>query len=213
MDEKPRGRSIRGPSSRFESRRSEGIVATLGIVVASVREGRVGLPVAHWVVDAVRAHGRFEPALVDLREIALPLLEEPAHPRLQQYTDERTKAWSAKIAALDAFVFVTPEYNHSAPPALVNALDHLYNEWNYKAGAFVSYGGVSGGLRSVQMIKPLLTALKMVPIVEAVTLPFVHKLVDGGQFKAEPTHQKAAGAMLDELARWTGALEVLRAKG
>jgi NAD(P)H-dependent FMN reductase len=188
-------------------------VATLGIVVASVREGRVGLPVAHWMVDTVGSHGQFEPSLVDLREIGLPLLEEPAHPRLQQYTDERTKAWSARVSDLDAFVFVTPEYNHSAPPALINALDHLYNEWNYKAAAFVSYGGVSGGLRSVQMAKPLLSALKMVPIVEAVTLPSVHKLVEDGRFNAEPSHVKAATAMLDELKKWTDALAVLRTKG
>jgi NAD(P)H-dependent FMN reductase len=187
-----------------------GNAVSLGVIVASVREGRVGLPVAHWVVDAVRMHGRFEPVLVDLREVGLPLLEEPAHPRLQQYTDERTKLWSAKVAGLDAFVFVTPEYNHSAPPALVNALDHLYIEWNYKAAAFVSYGGVSGGLRSVQMAKPLLSALKMVPIVEAVTLPFVHKLVEAGRFKAEPAHQTAASSMLDELGRWTDALSALR---
>ena len=187
-----------------------GIAVSLGEVVASVREGRVGLPVAHWVVDAVKAHGRFEPVLVDLREIGLPMLEEPAHPRLQQYTDDRTKVWSAKIASLDAFVFVTPEYNHAAPPALINALDHLYNECNYKAAAFVSYGGVSGGLRSVQMAKPLLSALKMVPIVEAVTLPSVHKLVEAGRFTPEPAHQKAAAVMLDELGRWTDALAVLR---
>lgn len=186
-------------------------MASLGVIVASVREGRVGLPVAHWVVDTARTHGRFEPQLVDLREVGLPLLEEPAHPRLQQYTGDRTKAWSARVSSLDAFVIVTPEYNHSAPPALVNALDHLYNEWNYKAAAFVSYGGVSGGLRSVQMAKPLLSALKVVPIVEAVTLPFVYKQVDGGRFNAEPAHQKAAAAMLDELARWTDALAVLRA--
>ena len=189
-----------------------GSAVSLGVVVASVREGRVGLPVAHWVVDAVSAHGRFEPVLVDLREIGLPLLEEPAHPRLQQYTDDRTKVWSAKVASLDAFVFVTPEYNHSTPPALINALDHLYIEWNYKAAAFVSYGGVSGGLRSVQMTKPLLSALKMVPIVEAVTLPSVHKLVEGGRFSPEPAHQKAAAAMLDELGRWTDALAVLRTR-
>jgi len=190
-----------------------GIAVSLGVVVASVREGRVGLPVAHWVVDAVRAHGRFEPVLVDLREIGLPMLEEPAHPRMQQYTDERTRVWSGKVASLDAFVFVTPEYNHSAPPALINALDHLYVEWNYKAAAFVSYGGVSGGLRSVQMAKPLLSALKMVPIVEAVTLPSVHKLVEAGRFTPEPSHQKAAAAMLDELGRWTDALAVLRTRG
>jgi NAD(P)H-dependent FMN reductase len=185
-------------------------VSALGVVVASVREGRVGYAIAEWVVEAAAAHGAFSPRLVDLREAGLPLLEEPAHPRLQQYTDERTRAWSDAVAATDAFVFVTPEYNHCAPPALVNALDHLYVEWNYKAAGFVSYGGVSGGLRSVQSAKPLLCALKVVPIVEAVTLPSVHKLVEDGRFTPGPSHLKAAEMMLDELKRWTDALAVLR---
>ena len=185
-------------------------MSSLGVVVASVREGRVGYSIAEWVVAAVRAHGAFSPRLIDLREVGLPLLEEPAHPRLQKYTDERTRQWSGTVADTDAFVFVTPEYNHSVPPALVNALDHLYVEWNYKAAGFVSYGGVSGGLRSVQSVKPLLCALKVVPIVEAVTLPSVHTLVDEGRFNAEPSHQKAASIMLDELKRWTDALAVLR---
>jgi NAD(P)H-dependent FMN reductase len=187
-------------------------VASLGVIVASVREGRVGFPIAQWVVEAARAHGAFTPRLIDLREVALPLLEEPAHPRLQQYSDDRTKAWSATVGKTDAFVFVTPEYNHSVPPALVNALDHLYLEWNYKAACFVSYGGISGGLRSVQSLKPLLCALKVVPIVEAVTLPSVHKLVEAGQFNGQPSHQKAAATMLDELKRWSDALAVLRAR-
>jgi NAD(P)H-dependent FMN reductase len=185
-------------------------VASAGVVVASVREGRIGFPVAEWVIEAVRAHGAFTPRLIDLREVNLPLLEEPAHPRLEQYSDDRTRAWSEIVNGIDAFIFVTPEYNHSAPPALINAFDHLYNEWNYKAAAFVSYGGMSGGLRSVQAAKPLLCALKVVPIVEAVALPFVHKLVAEGRFAADPSHQKAATAMLDELKKWTDALAVLR---
>ena len=185
-------------------------MSSLGVVVASVRQGRVGYPIAEWMVAAVGVHGAFSPRLIDLRALDLPLLEEPAHPRLQQYTDQRTRNWSGIVSETDAFVFVTPEYNHSVPPALVNALDHLYVEWNYKAAGFVSYGGVSGGLRSVQSAKPLLCALKVVPIVEAVTLPSVHKQVEDGRFKAEPSHQKAASIMLDELKRWTDALAVLR---
>lgn len=185
-------------------------MATLGVIVASVREGRIGFPIAQWMLETARAHGAFTPELLDLRDVGLPLLEEPAHPRLQQYSDERTKAWSRTVARIDAFVIVTPEYNHSVPPALVNALDHLYVEWNYKAAAFVSYGGVSGGLRSVQSAKPLLCALKVVPIVEAVALPSAHKLVEAGVFNPEPSHLKAATLMLDELKRWTSALAVLR---
>lgn len=187
-------------------------MAKLGVVIASVREGRVGLPVAEWFAAIARTHAGFEVEMLDLQAINLPMLAEPHHPRLQKYQREPTKRWSATVAALDAFVIVTPEYNHGAPPALVNALDHLYVEWNYKAAGFVSYGGVSGGTRSIQSTKLLLAALKMVPIVEAVNIPFVAQLMDkdSGAFKGGDPHEKAAAALLAELMRWTGALQTLR---
>lgn len=183
---------------------------TLGIIVASVREGRAGLPVATWFLERAKAHGGFEVELIDLQAWDLPMLNEPAHPRLQQYTHEKTKQWSAKVQATDAFAIVTPEYNYGAPPALINALNYVYREWNYKAAGFVSYGGISGGLRSVQMTKQILTTLKIVPIVEAVTIPFISKHMKEGVFQPEDAHAKSAAAMLDELVRWTGALAALR---
>jgi NAD(P)H-dependent FMN reductase len=187
-------------------------MARLGVVIASVREGRIGLPVAEWFVERARQHARFDVALVDLKEVDLPLFAERNHPRLRQYESDKQKAWSAMVASLDAFVFVTPEYNYGTAPALVNALDYLYVEWNYKAAAFVSYGGVSGGLRAAQMAKLTLGALKMVPIVEAVTIPFVAQAIDrdSGRFKATEQHDKGAATVLDELLRWTSALASLR---
>jgi NAD(P)H-dependent FMN reductase len=186
----------------------------LGVVIASVREGRVGKPIGDWVVDLAKNHGVFQVKAIDLKEIHLPLMEEPKHPRLQQYTHETTRAWSAIVAPIDAFVFVTPEYDFGSPPALVNALIHLYVEWNYKAACFVSYGGVSGGTRSVEMTKQILGALKMVPIVEAVHIPFVTQFIvaESKTFKNTEAHEKAARVMLDELAKWTEALGGLRAQ-
>jgi len=183
---------------------------TLGVIVSSVREGRAGWPVTEWFVDVAKQHGAFDISLMDLKAWDLPLLNEPNHPRLQNYTHDRTKAWAAAVAAADAFVIVTPEYNFASPPALVNALHYLYKEWNYKAAGFVSYGGVSGGLRSVQMTKMLLTTLKIVPIVEAVTISYIGRLVENGTFKHDEKHDSSATAMLDELARWTKALNALR---
>jgi NAD(P)H-dependent FMN reductase len=185
----------------------------LGVVVASVREKRAGLPIASWFAGVARAHAGFSVTLIDLKELKLPLLQEPNHPRLRQYTQQATKDWSETVAGMDAFVFVTPEYNHGSPPALVNALDYLFVEWHYKAAGFVSYGGISGGIRSVQMIKPILTALKMMPLFEAVHIPFFTQFMDAesGVFLGNESHQRAATAMLDELARWTGALAALRA--
>ena len=184
----------------------------LGVVVASVREGRAGLAVAQWFIDRARAHGAFEVTLIDFKPLRLPLLEEPNHPRLQKYQQETTKAWSAIVAPLDAFVFVTAEYNHSTPPALVNALDHLSVEWHYKAAGLVTYGGISGGLRAAQMLKLTLLALKMVPVNEAVPIPFFAEMMDkeSGAFKGTESHEKSAAAMLDELKRWDAALSTLR---
>jgi NAD(P)H-dependent FMN reductase len=108
-------------------------------------------------------------------------------------------------------MFVTPEYNYTIPPALVNALDHLYHEWSYKACAFVSYGGASGGMRAVQTAKLMVTGFKMVPIVEAVNIHFYTQLMENGVFNGNETHDKAAVVMLDELLRWTNALTPLRA--
>jgi NAD(P)H-dependent FMN reductase len=182
------------------------------VVVASTREERKGHLVADWAVEQVRAHGKFQPELADLKAIALPLLDEPNHPRLRQYRNPHTKAWSARVDGADAFLFVVPEYNYAMPPALLNALDYLFHEWSYKPGAFVSYGGVSGGTRSAQSAKPVLTTLKIMPIPEAVSIPFFMNSVKDGRFVGDETQAKSAVALLDELHRWAVALAPLRAR-
>lgn len=182
----------------------------LNVIVVSTRPGRVGLPIAQWFMDRAREHAGFEAVLVDLKEIGLPLYDEPKHPRLGDYQHEHTKLWSASVASADAFVFVTPEYNFSSPPSLINALDFVYREWAYKPAGFVSYGGVSGGLRGVQMSKLALTSLKVMPMLEAVTIPFFSQhLVDGAFSPPQPVAD-AAKTMLDELVRWADALAPLR---
>ncbi len=182
----------------------------LDVVVLGTRPGRAGLPVAQWFLERARAHGKFETELVDLKEVNLPFLDETKHPRLGQYDHEHTKRWSASVAAADAFVFVTPEYNFSTPPTLLNALNYLFREWHYKPAGFVSYGGVSGGLRSTQMSKLALTTLKIVPMVEQVSIPFVAKHVNEGVFSGDEHAEKAATVLLDELLRWASALKALR---
>jgi len=187
----------------------------LQIFLVSTRPARKGAAVAAWFEQQARRHGKFDVELVDFAAVNLPLLDEPEHPRLRKYQQAHTRAWSARVEKADAFVFVQPEYNFSAPPSLVNALDYLFSEWEYKAVGFVSYGGVSAGLRSVQMTKQLVTALKMVPMVEAVAIPFFAKFIDPdtGLFTPEDAQVTAASKMLDELLRWTNALAVLRHRG
>jgi NAD(P)H-dependent FMN reductase len=184
----------------------------LMIVIASTRPGRVGLPVGEWFRARATRHGGFGLDFADLAAIDLPFLDEPNHPRLHQYTQPHTFAWSARVDAADAFVFVMPEYNHGFNAPLKNAIDYLNREWAYKPVGFVSYGGVAGGTRAVQLLKPVLAVLKLVPLPEAVPIPFVHRQIDDeGRFQATEAMEEAAGTMLDELARWVVALRPLRA--
>ena len=185
-------------------------MAKLSVIIGSTRPGRVGLPIGQWFLERAIEHGKFDVQLVDLKERNLPLLDEPKHPRLGEYEQEHTKAWSKVVKESEAFVFVTPEYNFSAPPALLNALDFLYHEWAYKAAAFVSYGGMSGGIRAVQMLKQPLISMKVVGIPESVPIAFFAQHMESGTFKGSEAHEKAAVVMLDELARWTEALAGLR---
>jgi NAD(P)H-dependent FMN reductase len=184
---------------------------TLQIVVASTRPGRIGRSVADWFHALAKDHAAFDVELVDLADVDLPLFDEPAHPRLRQYEHQHTKEWSATISRADAFVFVMPEYNHAYNAALKNALDFLVHEWAYKPVGTVSYGGVAAGTRAWQQLKPVLAALKMTPMMEAVHIPFVHQHKDAdGRFQGDEPMEQASGAMLDELARWTDALRALR---
>ena len=183
----------------------------LQIVSASTRPGRKGLAVARWVQQLAEQHGGFDVELVDLAEVGLPVFDEPHHPRLQQYVHQHTRDWSATVSRADAFVFVTPEYNHSYPAGLKNALDYLSAEWADKAAGLVSYGGVSAGLRAATALKPVLTALRMVPVVEAATIPFFQQfLTADGAFVPNAELEAGGKAMLDELLRLTGPLRGLR---
>jgi NAD(P)H-dependent FMN reductase len=183
----------------------------LTIVIGSTRPGRAGLPIAEWFADRARAHGGFDVDVADLAELNLPLFDEPNHPRLRQYLHRHTKQWSTIVDASDAFVFVTPEYNSGYPAALKNAIDYLHEEWRDKPVGFVSYGGVAAGTRAVQQLKTVVATLKMIPVYEAVYIPFHPQFIgDHGRVQANDLMEQAAGAMLDELVRVEGALRPLR---
>jgi NAD(P)H-dependent FMN reductase len=186
---------------------------TLLIIIASTRPGRVGLPVGEWIRDRARAQGAFQVDVADLAEINLPFMDEPHHPRLGNYVHQHTKDWSARVAAADAFIFVTPEYNYGFTAPLKNAIDYLQREWLHKPAGLVSYGGIAAGTRAAQMLKQVLTTLKIMPLTEAVAIPFVNQLFDAaGQFQPTPAVESSAQAMLDELARVTPVLAALRAQ-
>jgi NAD(P)H-dependent FMN reductase len=186
----------------------------LQIIIASTRPGRVGLPVAEWFRERAVKHGGFEVEVIDLAEVKLPMMDEPHHPRLRRYTHQHTKDWSATIDRADAYVFVMPEYNYGFTAPLKNAIDYLHQEWQYKPVGLVTYGGVAAGARAAQMIKQVVTTLKMTPVVESVQIPFVAQFLDEeNQLRANDVMEGAATAMLDELVRWSEALAPLRTKG
>jgi NAD(P)H-dependent FMN reductase len=177
------------------------------IVVGSVRPGRVGLPIAEWVRDEAEKTGDFEIDFVDLAELKLPFMDEAAHPRLQQYTQPHTIAWSKRVAGADAFLLVTPEYNYSYSPALKNALDFLNHEWWMKPVGFVSYGGVSSGTRGVVALLPTIVALGLVRVGANVELTFGGKQVVDGVFQPQ---EKELAIIAHELKELTTLAEGLR---
>lgn len=181
----------------------------LNVIIVSTRPGRVGPLIADWFVKHAQDDGRFDIDVTDLAELNLPMFDEPHHPSQRRYVHEHTKRWSEIVAASDAFVLVMPEYNHGYTAPLKNALDYLHHEWQYKPLGFVSYGGVSAGLRAVQGIKPVISALRMTPVTAAVNLRLADVL-DAGQPVPPPAAGEAAVLMLDELARLARAFIPVR---
>lgn len=181
----------------------------VGIIIGSTRPGRKAEAVARWVhgIAAKRSDAQFE--LVDIQAFNLPLLDEPMPPMMGQYTKPHTKAWAAKIASLDAFVFIAPEYNHGIPAALKNAIDYLFAEWNNKAAGFVSYGS-SGGARSVEHLRLAMGELKVADVRAQVLLSLFSDFVNFAEFKPDPRHENSVNNLLDEVIAWGRALKPLR---
>ena len=181
----------------------------LGIVTGSTRPGRKAEAVARWVYEIAQQRGDAEYEVVDLQDFNLPLLDEPMPPSMGQYRQPHTLAWAEKIASFDAFVFVTPEYNHGTSGALKNAIDFLYREWNNKAAGFVGYGG-AGGVRAVESLRLVMGELQVADVRAQVMLSLFTDFENFTVFKPGPHQEAAVNAMLDQVLAWGGALKTLR---
>jgi len=181
----------------------------VAIITGSTRPGRKSEAVARWVYDIAvkRSDASFE--VVDIAAFDLPLLDEPVPPSMNKYTKPHTKAWAAKIATFDAFVFVTPEYNHSTSGALKNAIDFLFREWNDKAAGFVGYGSV-GGARAVEHLRLIMGEIKIADVRAQVALSLHDDFENFSTLKPRPRQEAAVNEMLDELVAWGKALEAMR---
>ena len=182
----------------------------LQIIIGSTRPGRAGAAVGSWFHDIAVKHDAFTVELLDLATIALPLLDEPNHPRSGRYVHDHTKRWSETISAGDAFVFVVPEYNRGYNAATKNALDYLCKEWQRKPVGFVGYGAAAGGARSIQGLIPVVAALGMIPAARSVNIPLINRMVTDGEFASNPRLDESAGGMLDELSSWAADLGATR---
>lgn len=176
----------------------------IGIIIGSTRPGRTGETVARWVHDQAVSRGDADYQLVDLKDFALPHLDEAMPAALGQYENAHTKTWSDRIAEFDGYVFVTPEYNHSIPGGLKDAIDFLFAEWHDKAAGVVGYG-VDGGVRSTEHLRQILGMVKTGVVQMAVALPLEEVQNPGEKYTGQ------LGMLLDQLASWAAALRAVRA--
>jgi len=183
----------------------------IAIIIGSTRPGRNGEAVAKWVYKIAQKRTDAEFELVDIKDFNLPLLDEAMPPVMGQYSKPHTKTWAAKIGSFDAYVFVTPEYNHGTSGALKNAIDFLFAEWTNKAAGFVSYGGASGA-RAVEQLRLVLAEVQVATVRNQVLLSMYSDFENFSAFKPGPTKEQSVDDMLDQLIAWGGALTTLREK-
>src|SRR5437868_8080480 len=203
------GRNGNPVNAAFLETIKEELMLKIAIIIGSTRPNRNGEAVAKWVYQVAKKRSDAEFELVDIKDFNLPLLDEPVPPIMGQYSKPHTKTWAAKIGSFDAYVFVTPEYNHGTSGALKNAIDFLFAEWTNKAAGFVSYGGASGA-RAVEQLRLVLAEVHMATVRNQVLLSMYTDFENFSVFKPGPRKETSVNDMLGQLIAWGGALRTLR---
>ncbi|MFD8702861.1 NADPH-dependent FMN reductase [Kitasatospora sp. NPDC059648] len=182
----------------------------VAVVLGSTRTGRFGPVVADWLLGHLEARGDMTADPIDLAATPLPTVFPSFGGELPPADAELLAAVSPRLAAADAFVFVTPEYNHSFPAPLKNAIDWHNQQWHGKPVGFVSYGGLSGGLRAVEQLRVVMAELNSVTIRNTVSFHGAAQAFDADGKPRDPAADAAAKTMLDQLAWWAEALRDAR---
>jgi len=181
------------------------------VVVGSTRQGRFGDTVAKWIAGEAQKRSEFATELADLRDYEFPYFDDPMPPS-RMPAEKKPQPWSDMVDSADAFVVVTPEYNHGYTAVLKSALDALYAEWVRKPMAVVCYGGWAGGARAAEQLRLVAVELQMVPTRFGVVMPFGRMLFDEqGQLKDPSRYEQPVDAMFSDLAWWAQALREARA--
>lgn len=181
----------------------------VAVIIGSTRPNRVGESVAQWVYNEAQKRKDAQFELLDLRDFNLPLLDEAIPPAMNQYSKDHTLRWAKTIARFDAFIFVTPEYNHSTSGALKNAIDFLYIEWNDKVAGFVAYGS-AGGTRAVEHLRLIMAECQVATVRSQVALSLYTDFENFSVFKPGPQHLKSLNTVFDQVIRWSEAMLSLR---
>lgn len=177
---------------------------SIAVILGSNREGRFGDTVARWVAAQIAARNDFAMDLIDPAALVLPS-------RHEREASAGIVALRQRIDRADAFIVVTPEYNHGYPAALKFLIDSAYDEWHAKPVAFVSYGGISGGLRAVEQLRPVFAELHAVTIRDTVSFAYAREQFDSGGSLLRPAPaEKAMAALLSQLKWWGKALRAAR---
>jgi NAD(P)H-dependent FMN reductase len=189
---------------------------TVSVIVGSTRPNRFAHKPAQWILHRLQQRPHVTAQLLDLKDYRLPWFEESVAPAMlgdDAYENEAVARWTAAIGRSDAFVIVSPEYNHGYPAVLKNAIDYVYREWGRKPVGFVGYGSASGA-RVIGQLRQVAVNLAMAPIQHAVSLPMSSLLAhfnDSGDVEAELKQEIAtADKMIDELLWWATALKAAR---
>lgn len=181
----------------------------IAIITGSTRPGRVNRQVADWVL--ANSNGiAADVEIVDIADYNLPVLDE-AYPALyQNYMNEHTKKFSAKIAEFDAYIFIVPEYNHSVSPALTNAISYLNAEFHNKAAGIVSYGSAMG-VRAAEHLRCILSELQVAHVQRTVMFNLFTDFEEFTTFKPAEINASQLQPMLEQLLPWANALKGVRA--
>lgn len=172
------------------------------VILGSSRQGRQGEKVAKWVEKNLSQVDDVTIDFVDVATLDLPFYDEPMPPLMAQskYSNPKGTAWAERVGKADGFVIVTPEYNHSFPAVLKNAIDWVAYEWFYKPVSFVSYGyGSIAGARSVEQLRSVMLELRSVPLHDATHIPGIFQAFDEAGEPTDPTLNDSLKATFDEL--------------